>query len=121
MNCKMFGAVVLTVAATIMTAVPTYAQDSENQTLAGAISSGKATVGFRYRYEMVDQDGVAEDANASTARLRLNYKTGSFNKWSAFGEFDYVGEILLNDYNSLGAAARIEISIRLLPIQRALT
>ena len=105
MNSRTVGAVIVTVTAAIMTAVPIYAQDSENQTLAGAISSGKATVGFRYRYEMVDQDGIAEDANASTARLRLNYKTGSFNKWSAFGEFDYVGEILLNDYNSLGGSS----------------
>jgi len=95
---------VIVVASTLMT-VPTLAQESENETLAGAISSGKATVGFRYRYELVDQDGFADNANASTVRLRLNYKTGSFNKWSAFGEFDYVGELFLNDYNSLGGSS----------------
>lgn len=105
MNRKTVGAVVLIAAASTLIAVPTLAQESEDQTLAGAISSGKASVGFRYRYEFVDQDGIAENANASTMRLRLNYKTGSFNKWSAFGEFDYVAEAFVNDFNSLSGSS----------------
>lgn len=91
--------------ATALLSTPTLAQDTENETLAGAISSGTTTVGFRYRYEMVDQDGFQEDAHASTVRLRLNHKTGSFNHWSAFGEFDYVGELFMNDFNSLGGSS----------------
>ena len=107
MNSKTVGTFALTamVAASTLMAAPAFAQEDDAQTLAGAISSGKASVGFRYRYEMVDQDGIVEDANASTVRLRLNYKTGSFNNWSAFGEFDYVGEVLLNDYNSKGGSS----------------
>lgn len=105
MNSNKAGAAVLIVAASTLIAVPTFAQEGEDQSLAGAISSGKATVGFRYRYEMVDQDGFADNANASTVRLRMNYKTGSFRKWSAFGEFDYVGELFLNDFNSLGGSS----------------
>lgn len=105
MNRKTGGVATLMMAATVLIATPATAQEDEQQTLAGAISSGKASVGFRYRLEMVDQDGIVEDANASTARLRLNYKTGSYRKWSAFGEFDYVGEVFLNDYNSLGGSS----------------
>jgi hypothetical protein len=81
------------------------AQESEDKSLAGAITSGEAHVGFRYRYEFVDQDGISEDANASTVRLRLNYKTGSWQNLSGFLEFDYIAEVLLNDFNSLGGSS----------------
>jgi len=80
-------------------------EDGESQSLADAVTSGTAHVGFRYRYENVDQDGFSDNANASTVRLRLNYKTGSWRKWSGFGEFDYVGELFFNDFNSLGGSS----------------
>jgi len=105
MNSKTGGVATLIMATAVLIAVPALAQEDDAQSLAGAISSGKANVSFRYRYEMVDQDGFSEDANASTVRLRLNYKTGTFKQWSAFGEFDYVGELLLNDFNSLGGSS----------------
>ena len=86
------------------------AQDSEsakdeNLSIAEALTSGKAHLQFRYRYEFVDQDGFAEDANASTLRIRLNYKTGKWNNWSGFTEFDYITELLLTDFNSLGGSS----------------
>lgn len=68
--------------------------------LGQAITSGKAHVGLRYRFEHVDQDGFTEDADASTARLRLNFATGAWRDWRAFAEFDYVGELLFDDFNS---------------------
>ena len=85
--------------------LPATAQESEDTSLAGALTSGEAHLGFRYRYENVDQDGIADDANASTVRMRLNYKTGSWQNWSGFVEFDYVGEVLVNDYRSLGGSS----------------
>ena len=42
---------------------------------------------------------------ASTLRLRLNYATGSWNGWTAFAEFDYVGELIFRDFNSLGGSS----------------
>lgn len=39
------------------------------------LGQGDASLSFRYRYEMVDQDGLAEDAHASTLRTRLSYRT----------------------------------------------
>jgi len=105
MNRKMAGVAVLILAGSTLVPLPALSEENNAQTLAGAISSGKANVGFRYRYEFVDQDGFTENANASTVRLRLNYKTGSYRKWSAFGEFDYIGELFLRDFNSLGGSS----------------
>ena len=83
------------------------AQDNENQSLGDALTSGDANLVLRYRYEFVDQDfnrangnPFTKNANASTLLVRLNYKTGSWNDWSGFGEFDYVGELLMRDFNN---------------------
>ena len=54
----------------------------ESNSLASALTSGKAGVNVRARYENVDQDGVAEKADAITARLRLNYRSGDWKGWS---------------------------------------
>jgi hypothetical protein len=89
----------------ILTALTGHAQESENNSLVNAITSGDAHVGLRYRYEFVDQDGFSKNANASTLRLRLNYKTGNWRNWSGFVEFDYLGELLLKDFNNLGGSS----------------
>ena len=77
-----------------------FAEGQDVSDLASAISSGKATVSGRYRYEHVDQDNALKNANASTLRLRLNYRTGQWRGWSAFGEFDHVFHVVLDDFNS---------------------
>ncbi len=81
------------------------AQEGGDNSLAAAVTSGEAHLGLRYRFENVDQDGFAEDANASTVRLRLNYRTGAWQNWSGFAEFDYIGELFFNDFNSLGGSS----------------
>ena len=49
--------------------VRAYAQEEgDNQSLADAVTSGTAHVGFRYRYENVDQDGFSDEANREEAR-----------------------------------------------------
>ena len=73
--------------------------------MATAITSGDASFGVRYRYEQVDQDGIDDEARASTARLRFNYKTGKWNNWSGFFEFDHVFNVLLTDFNSGGGTS----------------
>lgn len=93
------------VAITLMACGPLLQAEEEKSDLASAITSGKASIGIRYRYEFVDQDGLPEDANASTLRFRLNYKTGQWNGWSAFGEFDYLFHVLLTDFNSGGGTS----------------
>ena len=68
--------------------------------LVSAITKGKVGIAGRYRYEHVDQDNALSNANASTLRLRLNYRTGQWQGWSAFGEFDHVFHVLIDDFNS---------------------
>lgn len=70
-----------------------------------ALLAGKLHINLRFRYEFVDEDDFDKDANASTLRLRLNYKTGDWQNWSAFTEFDYVGQMFLHSYNSGGGTS----------------
>lgn len=65
-----------------------------------AVMSGSPHVNLRYRFEHVEQDDFDENANASTLRIRLNYGTEKWRGWSGFAEFDYIAEVLVNDFNS---------------------
>lgn len=103
-------AIVLTGVVGVLAGASVFAQGDSvdqdiNQDIHSAITSGDAHLAMRYRYEFVDQDGFAKDANASTLRLRLNYRTGHWRNWSAFGEFDYIAEILADDFNSGGGTS----------------
>ena len=97
MNIKRTLGAGVTAAFFLLAVVPAFAQDDG---IAAAITSGDASINLRYRFEFVDQDSFSKDANASTLRLRMNYKTGTWNSWSAFGEFDYIFELLFDDFNS---------------------
>jgi hypothetical protein len=65
-----------------------------------ALTGGKASLSFRYRYEYVDQDGISNEAKASTLRTRINYRTGDWYNFAIFGEADNVSEIGNDQYNS---------------------
>ena len=58
-----------------------------------ADDGGKPSLELRYRYEHVEQDGVARNANAHTARLRLGYRTARWHGWSALAEADGVAHL----------------------------
>ncbi len=73
---------------------------AEGSDLAQALRAGELALGIRYRFEHVDQDSFARDANASTARLRLSYASGKWRNWSANIEFDHVFDVLVTDFNS---------------------
>ena len=73
---------------------------AETEGLAAALTSGKAALNLRYRYEFVDQESFDDDANASTLLLRLNYTTGKWNSWEGFVEFDHVLSVFSDDFNS---------------------
>jgi len=77
---------------------------AETNDLGTALTTGKTGVNVRARYERVDQDSFTEDADALTARLRLNYRTGNWQGWSGFAEYDYVFH-LLSDFNSGGGTS----------------
>ncbi|WP_105169726.1 alginate export family protein [Pseudoalteromonas sp. T1lg23B] len=64
------------------------------------LSEGKVSGLLRYRYENVDQDGVANKAHASTLLTRLNYTSGTLNAVKAVFEVDNVTSIGAENYNS---------------------
>lgn len=64
-----------------------------------ALTEGKPILDARYRYEYVDQDGLANEANAHTVRTRLGYETGKFKNFSALLEFENITDIEGEHYN----------------------
>ncbi|HZW59162.1 MAG TPA: alginate export family protein [Woeseiaceae bacterium] len=91
--------------AALFAAGPAVAADEQAVTAGEALGNGKTAIELRYRYEHVAQDGFAQDADASNLRLRLNYATGTFRDWSGFAEFDYVAEVLADNFNSGGGTS----------------
>ncbi|MBI5137932.1 MAG: alginate export family protein [Nitrospirae bacterium] len=65
-----------------------------------AVSGGSPSLDLRYRYEMVDQTGIADTAQASTLRTRLGYATGAFHGAKAMVEFENIATIDGDEYNS---------------------
>ena len=58
--------------------------------IAEMLSEGDTSLSFRYRYELVDQQGVSENANASTLKSRLTYKSAFYEGFTALMEVDNV-------------------------------
>ena len=85
-------------AAVVLAGTP--AQAGAAESLADALTQGKVSLSLRYRYEHVDQDSFEKDADASTLRGRLNFRSADWNGFAAFAEFDYIGTIGWNDYNA---------------------
>jgi len=87
------NSIVLLSAASLLLSSVAIAADEGND-LVTAITSGKTGINVRARYEAVDKNNLLKDANALTARLRLNYRTGVDHDFSAeTGSFDYGTEL----------------------------
>ena len=65
----------------------------------GALSQTKVLFDTRMRYEGVDQDPLAEDAEAVTLRARIGFETGKAWSTSLLAEGDLIWPIV-TDYNS---------------------
>lgn len=63
-----------------------------------AIKDTTPLVNLRLRYEGVDQDGKAEDADAVTFRARLGLETAGYHDTKLLAEFEHVGD-WVDDYN----------------------
>lgn len=68
--------------------------------ISDAITEGKLNLNVRYRYEDVDQDGIAKDAGASTVRTRLTWNSRPLNGLVLGLEADYVAVVGSERYNS---------------------
>ena len=85
---------------TISTASTYSVAESGDSGFAQLITGGKASLNARYRFEYVDQDNFSEEAEASTLRTRLTFKSGSYENMSFLLEFDDVTAVGDDDYNS---------------------
>src|SRR5688572_21240995 len=65
-------------------ALPAQAQDAGS--LKDALGATKPIFDLRLRAENVDQDGIANDAHATTLRARLGFETGKWGKTSLLVE-----------------------------------
>jgi len=68
--------------------------------LVGALKEGKPYLDLRIRYEIVAQDGIAEDAHAFTARTRFGFKTAEWNDLTFVAEGENIAVIGNEDYNN---------------------
>lgn len=70
-----------------------------SESFAGALTGGKPSLDIRYRFEWVDQEGLARDANANTLRTRVGFRTGNYHGWAAYLEFEGVASIASERFN----------------------
>jgi len=91
-------------AATVLLSAAPFAAAEEAGSFAEAFTAGKAGLNIRPRYEHVDIDGETNEADAVTARLRLNFRTAEWSRMSAFGEYDYVFHLLSNFNSGAGTS-----------------
>jgi hypothetical protein len=82
------------IATSVISAPFAMAEDSD---LTSALTHGKLSANFNLRYEAVEQDNTAKNADAFTLRTRLNYSTGTFNGFSAVAELEN-STALVDDY-----------------------
>ena len=64
------------------------------------LKDGKVFGEVRYRYEHVDQDGIANDADAHTVRTNLGFKTGTYKGFQGLIEAQLVNHVGDEDFNS---------------------
>ena len=83
-----------------LSALPFYVYAVENtRSLVDAVQGGDFSLRFRYRLEVVDQEGIQRNAKASTLRTRLAYQSLAYHHFSTHIEFDNLLTIVANDYN----------------------
>ncbi len=76
--------------------VPAQAEDS----LDNFLPSSGFYVDARYRFEHVEQGNRFKNANASTLRTKIGYKTGNAYDFQGLIEFENIGNIGSEDYNN---------------------
>jgi hypothetical protein len=93
------------VGVTLVTA-PVAAQQADETTLLEAVTRGTFSLGLRYRFEDVEQDGFDDPGRASTLRTTLGYRTGWWSGLAAFLQLEDVHDIGLgSEHNNSGAGS----------------
>ncbi|MFQ5527531.1 MAG: alginate export family protein [Thermoanaerobaculia bacterium] len=79
--------------------------EGETSSFAESLKKGKAKVSLRYRFESVSDDAAAKDAEASTLRTTLSYRTSPYKNWSLFAEAENVAAVGDDNYRNAGAGS----------------
>lgn len=79
---------------------PVVAEEPTSSTFSGMFSEGNISVDLRYRYEYVDEDNFDKEAEASTLRSRVGFKSALYSGFSFLAEFDNVAFIGADKFNS---------------------
>jgi len=84
-------------------AVPAYAEEAPaapmEYTFLDSVKAGKPLTNFRLRYENVDQDGKAEEADAFTLRSLVGWQTAPWHNFSIAAQVINVG-VFNDDYDN---------------------
>ena len=68
-------------------------EPKEELSFIDAFTKGKVNATFNYRFEYVDQDGIADTGIASTLRTTLGYRTEKFHGFQGYLEFEDVTDL----------------------------
>ncbi|MGH1378734.1 MAG: alginate export family protein [Alphaproteobacteria bacterium] len=85
----------LLVSSAIFSINPAFAGDD----VKSIVTDGDFFGQVRYRYEFVEQDGINEDARASTIRTNIGFKTGKYKNFQALVEGQLVHTFGAEDFN----------------------
>jgi len=89
--------------AAAVTAVPAYAEEAPaapmEYTFLDSVKAGKPLTNFRLRYENVDQDGKAEEADAFTLRSLVGWQTAPWHNFSIAAQVINVA-VFNDDYDN---------------------
>ncbi|MEL7029811.1 MAG: alginate export family protein, partial [Pseudomonadota bacterium] len=78
---------------------PALAEDGEASTIVEAFTEGDLSLSLRYRLALIDDDGVADTATASTLRTLFGYKTKPIGGASIFVQGRNVAHLGDDDFN----------------------
>ncbi len=95
-----FRSLILASTTALLTAPTSVFAADEAESLADAVTGGKAYLNVRTRYENVDQAGFDKNASALTVRTWLGYKTGSYQGFSGVIEMEDTRNLADENYNN---------------------
>jgi len=78
---------------------PSSIADNFGDDLASMFTNGEFNVNLRYRYEFVDVDNGKKNANASTLRTRLVFKTAKWNDFDVTINIDDLRPLVGSNFN----------------------
>lgn len=97
MSSKLWRSILLLTPSLVI--VPDAVLAQSNTSLGNALLETKPILDVRLRYETVDEEGFAEDADALTYRLRAGFETSAWYNFRFAAEIDHVQD-LAGDFNS---------------------